>query len=115
MFSVKSLAAGKSATPSSGSAAAAIMASNIAASVAGPKHAASSVELQTSAIVKLRKEDWTNATGSEPIAGVEQHFPLWIKVPRSVSRMAASSGLLSVSHISPDMKAKARNRDCLTA
>jgi hypothetical protein len=57
------------------------MASNIAASVAGPKHAASSVDLQTSVIVKLRKEDWTNATDSEPIASAELHFPLWIKVP----------------------------------
>ncbi len=67
------------------------MASNIAASIAGPKHAGNSVDLQTSAIVKLWKEDWTNATGSEPIVGVVRHFPLWIKVPWSLRILAASS------------------------
>ena len=82
MFSVKGFAAGKNVTPYSGSAAAAIMASNIAASIAAPKRAVSSVELQTSATEKLRKEDLINETDNEPIAGGVQHFPLWIKVPR---------------------------------
>ena len=81
MFSVKGFAAGENVTRSFGFAGAAIMASNIAAIIAGPKHAANNVDLQTSAIVKLRKEDLTNATDTGPIAGVDQHFPLWIKVP----------------------------------
>ena len=115
MFSVKGFAVGKNVTPSSGSAAAAIMANNIAASIAAPKHAVSSVDLQTSAIVKLWKEDWINATGSEPIAIVELHFPLWIKVPRSVSKLAASSRLLSVRRFWPDIAAKTRNQECLIA
>ena len=84
MFSVKGFAAGKNVTPSSGSAAAAIMASNIAVSIAAPKLAVSSVELQTSATEKLWKESWINATGSEHIASGAQHFPLWIKVPPSI-------------------------------
>ena len=91
------------------------MASNIVVSIAGPKHAASSVDLQTSAIVKLWKEDWTNATDSEPIASVDLHFPLWIKVPQSVSRLATSSRLLSVPRFSTDISAKTGNRECLTA
>ena len=91
------------------------MVSNIAASIAGSKHAASSVDLQTSAIVKLRKEDWTNATGSGLIASVELHFPLWIKVHRRVSRVAASSRLLSVRRFSSDIAANNMNRECLTA
>jgi len=84
MFSVKGFAAGKNVTPSSGSAAAAIMASSIAVSVAAPKPAVSSVELQTSATERLLKENWINATDSELIASGVQHFPLWIKVPRSI-------------------------------
>ena len=74
MFYVKDFVVGINVTPSSGSAATAIMASNIAVSVAEPKHAVSSVDLQTSATEKLPKEDWTNATDSEPIASVELHF-----------------------------------------
>jgi len=84
MFSVKGFAAGKNVTPSSGSAAAAIMASNIAVSIAAPKPAVSNVELRTSATERLWKESWINATGSEPIAGGGQRFPLWIKVPQSI-------------------------------
>jgi len=83
MFSVKGFAAGRNAMPSSGFAAAAIMASSIAAIVAAPKHAVSSVELQISATEKLWKEGWINATGRGLIAGVGPHFPLWIKVPWS--------------------------------
>ncbi len=115
MFSVKGFAAGKDVTPSSGSAAAAIMANNIAVSIAAPKPAVSSVELRTSATERLWKEGLINATDRERIVGVEQHFPLWIKVPRSVSRVAASSRLLSVRRFSPDIAAKNRNRECLTA
>lgn len=81
MFCVKGFAAGNNVTPSSGSAAAAIVASNIAASIAASKPAGHNAELQTSAIEELRKEDWINATGSGLIAGVGPHFPLWIKVP----------------------------------
>jgi hypothetical protein len=84
MFSVKGFAAGKNVTLSSGSAAAVIMASNIAATGAALKPAESSVELRTSATEKLRKAGWTNETGSEPIVGVVRHFPLWIKVPGSL-------------------------------
>ena len=115
MFSVKGFAVGENVTPSSGFAAAAIMASNIAASIAGPKHAVGSVDLQTSATERLLKEDWTNATDSEPIASVGRHFPLWIKVPRSVSKLAASSRLLSVRRFSPDIAAKTGNQECLIA
>jgi 6-phosphogluconate dehydrogenase len=81
MFFVKGFAVGKNVMPSSGFVAAAIMGSNIAANIAEPKHAVSSVERQTSATEKLPKEDWTNAIDSEPIASGELHFPLWIKVP----------------------------------
>ncbi len=84
LFSVKGFAAGKNVTPSSGSAAAVIMASNIAAGIAALKPAESSVELRTSATEKPGKADWINETGSEPIAGVVPHFPLWIKVPGSL-------------------------------
>ena len=77
MFCVKGFAAGNNVTPSSGSAAAAIVANNIAAS----KPAEHNAELPTSAIEELRKEDWINATGNGLIAGVGPHFPLWIKVP----------------------------------
>ena len=84
MFSVKGFAAGKNVTLSSGSAAAAIMASSIAASVAAPKPAVSSAELRTFATGKLLKESWINATDSELIASGVQHFPLWIKVPQSI-------------------------------
>jgi hypothetical protein len=84
MFSGKEFAVGTNVTRFSGSAAAAITASNIAATVAAPKPAESSGELQTSAIEKPRKENSINATGSEPIAGVGPHFPLWIKVPWSL-------------------------------
>jgi hypothetical protein len=84
MFSVKGFVVGKNVTPYSGSAAAAIMVSNIAASIAAPKHAVSNVGLQTSATEKLWKEDLINETDSERIAGGAQHFPLWIKVPLSI-------------------------------
>jgi hypothetical protein len=81
MFSAKGFAVGTNVTRFSGYAAAAITDNNIAVSVVAAKPAESSVERQTSAIEKLWKEDLINATGSEPIAGVEPHFPLWIKVP----------------------------------
>jgi predicted flavoprotein YhiN len=84
MFSVKGFAAGNNAMPSFGSAGAAITANSIAATVAAPKPAESSVELQTSAIEKRWKDDSINATGNEPIAGVGLNFPLWIKVPWSL-------------------------------
>jgi hypothetical protein len=84
MFSVKGFAAGKNVTPYSGSAVTAIMASNIAVSIAAPKPAASNVGPQTSATEKLWKEDWINATDSERIADGAQRFPLWIKVPLSI-------------------------------
>jgi hypothetical protein len=84
MFSVNGFAAGNNVMPSFGSAAAAIMVSNIAASIAAAKPAESSVGLQTSATEKLLKEGLINGTGSEPTAGVAQHFPLWIKVPGSI-------------------------------
>jgi hypothetical protein len=84
MFSAKGFAVGSNVMRFSGSAAAAITANNIAASIAAPKPAESSVELQTSAIEKLWKEDLINVTGSEPIACVGPHFPLWIKVPQSL-------------------------------
>ena len=84
MFSAKGFAAGTDATPYSGSAAAAIMVSNIVASIAAPKRDVSNEELQTSAIEKLLREDLISATGNERIAGGEQHFPLWIKVPLSL-------------------------------
>jgi hypothetical protein len=84
MFSVKGFAVGKNAAPSSGFAGAAIMASNIAVSIAAPKPVMSSVELQTSATERLWKEGWINATDSELIVSVVPHFPLWIKVPQSI-------------------------------
>jgi hypothetical protein len=84
MFSAKGFAVGKNVTPYSGSAAAAIMASNIVASIAAPKRAVSNVGPQTSATEKLWKEDLINATGNERIAGGVQHFPLWIKVPPNI-------------------------------
>jgi hypothetical protein len=84
MFSVKGFAVGKNVTPYFGSAAAVIMASNIAVSIAAPKPAVSSVELQTSATERLWKEGLINVTDSELIASVVPHFPLWIKVPLSI-------------------------------
>lgn len=84
MFSAKGFAAGRDVTPYFGSAAAAITASNIAASIAAPKRAVNSDELQTSATEKLQREDLINATDSELIAGGVQNFPLWIKVPLSI-------------------------------
>jgi len=84
MFSDKGFAAGMDVTLYSGFAAVAIVASNIAASIAAPKRAASSDESQTSATEKLWKEDLINATDSERIAGGAQNFPLWIKVPLSI-------------------------------
>jgi hypothetical protein len=84
MFSAKGFAVGKNVTLYSGSAAAAIMASNIAASIAAPKRAVNNIGPQTSATEKLWKEDLINATDSERIAGGAQHFPLWIKVPLSI-------------------------------
>jgi hypothetical protein len=84
MFSVKGFAIGKNVTPSSGSAATAIMASNIAVSIAAAKPAVSSVGLQISDTERLWKESWINATDSELIASGVQHFPLWIKVPQSI-------------------------------
>ena len=84
MFSAKGFAAGKDVTPYSGSAAAAITDSNIVAIIAAPKRAASSDGPQISATEKLRKDDSINGTGSEPIDGGVQHFPLWIKVPPNV-------------------------------
>lgn len=57
MFSAKGFAIGTNVTRFSGFAAAAITAGNIAVSVAAPKPAEISVELQTSAIERLRKED----------------------------------------------------------
>jgi hypothetical protein len=84
MFSAKGFAAGEDVTPYSGSAAAAIMGSNIAASIAAPKRAVSNVGPQTSATEKLWKEDLINETDSERIADGAQHFPLWIKVPVSI-------------------------------
>ncbi len=83
MFSVKGFAAGKHVMPSFGSAAAVIVVSNTAVTVAAPKRAVNSVELQTSATEEVQKESWINVTGSEPTAGVAPHFPLWIRVPRS--------------------------------
>lgn len=84
MLSAKGFAAGMDVTLYSGSAAAAIVASNIVAIIAAPKHAASSDEPQISATEKLWKEDLINATDSERIVGGVQHFPLWIKVPLSI-------------------------------
>jgi hypothetical protein len=84
MFSVKGFAIGKNVTPSSGSVATAIMASNIAVSIAAAKPAVSSVGLQISDTERLWKESWINATDSELIASGVQHFPLWIKVPQSI-------------------------------
>jgi hypothetical protein len=84
MFCAKGFAVGKNVTPYSGSAAAAIMASNIAASIAAPKRAVSNVGPQTSATEKLWEEDLINETDSERIADGAQHFPLWIKVPLSI-------------------------------
>jgi hypothetical protein len=84
MFCAKGFADGKDVTPYSGSVAAAIVASNIVASIAAPKRAASNDEPQTSATEKLRRENLINATGNERIAGGEQNFPLWIKVPLSI-------------------------------
>ena len=100
MFSAKGFAAGTNVTRFSGSAAAAITANSIAATVAAPKPAASSVGLQTSVIEELRKEDSINETGSEPIADVAPHVPLWIKVPQRTGMLAASSRLYFVCRIS---------------
>jgi fucose permease len=91
MFCVKGFAVGKNVTASFGSAVAAIMASSIAVSIAAPNPAVSSAEQQTSATERLRKEDLINAIGSALIDSVAQHFPLWIKVPRSIRMLAASS------------------------
>jgi hypothetical protein len=84
MFSANGFAAGEDVTLYSGSAAAAIAASNIVAIIAAPKRAASSDEPQISATEKLWKEDLINATDSELIAGGVQYFPLWIKVPPNI-------------------------------
>jgi len=91
MFSVKGFAAGKNVTPSSGSAAAAIMASDIAVSIAAPKRVGSSVELQTIAIERPSKGGLIKGTASERIDSGWLQFPLWIKVPRTNLFLAASS------------------------
>jgi hypothetical protein len=115
MLSAKGFAAGEDVTPYFGSAAAAITASNIVASIAAPKRAVSNVGPQTSATEKLRKGNLINATDSELTASVAPHFPLWIKVPRSVSKLAASSRLLPVRRFLSDIAAKTRNQECLIA
>ncbi len=91
------------------------MASNIVASIAAPKRAVSSVGPQTSATEKLWKEDWINATDSERIASGVQHFPLWIKVPLSISMLAASSRLYFRCWFSPGIEAHNMNLECRTA
>ena len=115
MFSVKGFAVGKNATPSSGSAAAAIMVSNIAVSIAAPKPAVSSVELQTAATERLWKEGWINATDSELIASVVQHFSLWIKVPPSIWMLAASSRRYFACRFSLQIASNNMNPECRTA
>jgi len=84
MFCANGFAVGQDVTLYSGSAAAAIVASNIVAIIAAPKRDVSNDEPQTSATEKLRKEDLINATDNEHIADGVQHFPLWIKVPLSI-------------------------------
>jgi hypothetical protein len=115
MFSVKGFAAGKNVTPSSGSAGAAIMANSIAVSIAAPKPAVSSVELQTFATEKLWKEGSINETDSELIASVVQHFPLWIKVPRSHRMLAASSRRYFACRFLPEIVANNMSLECRIA
>jgi hypothetical protein len=80
LFSVKRFAVG---VPRYfGSAVAAIAASNIAATIAAPKRAGSSVELQTSVTERLERGGLIRETAKENIGnGCGPHFPLWIKVP----------------------------------
>lgn len=93
MFSAKGFVVGADATPYSGFAADATAVSNTAVSIAEPRRAVSSDELQTSVTEKLRKESLINVIASEPIAGGVLHFPLWIKVLLSIRILAASSRL----------------------
>jgi hypothetical protein len=91
MFSVKGFAVGKNVTPSSGSAAAVTMASNIVVSIAGAKHVVRNVELQTFATGRVRREGLTSVTGREPIDNGWLQFALWIKVPLPHTPPAISS------------------------
>jgi hypothetical protein len=91
MFSANGFAVGMNAMPFSGSAAAATMASNIAATAAAPKRVGSNVVLQTIVIEKPRKESSIKGIVSERIGSGSLHFPLWIKVPQTISSLAASS------------------------
>jgi len=112
MFCGKGFAVGTNATASFGSAVTAIMASSIAVSIAALNPAVSSVEQQTSVTGKPRKGNWTNVTGNESIAGAELNFPLWIKVPRSIRMLAASSRLYFVCRISSWATANSMNQEC---
>jgi hypothetical protein len=91
VFCVKGFAVGSNATLFSGSAAAAITASSIAASAAAPKRVGSSDARQTIVIEKPLKEGLINGIASGRIDSVWPHFPLWIKVPQTLSSLAASS------------------------
>jgi hypothetical protein len=67
------------------------MASNIAATIAAPKRVGSSVELPTIVIEQPPKESLIKGIVNERIGSGSLHFPLWIKVPRTIACLAASS------------------------
>jgi hypothetical protein len=79
------------AMPFSGSVVAATMASNIAATIAAQKRVGNSDELPTIVIERPPKESLIKGIDNERIGSGSLHFPLWIKVPWTISCLAASS------------------------
>jgi hypothetical protein len=67
--------------PYFGSAAVAIVASNIAVTIAAAKRAGNSGALQTFVTERLWKEGLIRGTAKKPIGNGWLQFPLWIKVP----------------------------------
>jgi hypothetical protein len=105
MPSVKGFAGGGSAARYSGSAVDAIVAINIAATIAVTKRDESSVEPQTSVIGELLKGGLTNGTISGPTGNGWQHFPLWIKVPPSSLLLTKSPRRFFSRRLLPEMAA----------
>jgi hypothetical protein len=90
LFSVKGFVDGQGAGHYFAFAAAVIVGSNIAATIAAAKRAGRSVEQRTCAIGKLWKGDSINGIVSRPIGHGWLQFPLWIKVPTIYLLLAKS-------------------------
>jgi hypothetical protein len=91
MFFVKGFAAGADVDRYSGSVAAAIEASAIAAIIAAAKRGENSVARQTCVTEKVLKEGSISETVRKPTGNAIPQFPLWIKVPTANLSQAISS------------------------